>query len=258
MKNLLFVAAAAVAGYCLFSEAQPIPLKAQNVDRKDTSKSFKSVASPETRSNFLAKTGGFLTMPCKGGHLLFLNAQTAVEADSLRKVGATVQQYFRLSVALKSVPSDAPVRVALEALDDTNTAAVVVIGDSAGYPALLVAPESRWAMVNVAALGGKDVSAELLTDRTCKEVWRAFGYLMGAAHSNIENCLLKPVLNPSDLDTLSSKTLSPEPLNKIMLTAKKLGMHPFQTTTYRKAVEEGWAPKPTNAVQQAIWDELKK
>ena len=49
-----------------------------------------------------------------------------------------------------------PVADAAKALADTNIAAVIVICDSAGQPSLLVAPESRWAVVNVAALGGPD------------------------------------------------------------------------------------------------------
>ena len=81
---------------------------------------------------------------------------------------------------------------------------------------------------------------------------------MGAANSNFEHCLLKPVLTPADLDALKSLSLSPEPFNKIMMQAQKLGITPLRTTSYRKAVEEGWAPAPTNVFQSAIWNALKK
>ena len=40
--------------------------------------------------------------------------------------------------------------------------------------------------------------------------------------------------------------------------AEKLGIKPARMTTYRKAVEEGWAPAPTNDFQKAIWEEAKK
>ncbi len=164
---------------------------------------------------------------------------------------------LRLPALRKDAPTDTPLTAALAALKDPAVAAVVVVGDSAGYPALLVAPESRWALVNVAALGGPDTAPDTLAERTIKEVWRAFGYLMGAAHSNFETCLMKPVLAPADLDALKVKCISPEPLNKILAHAQKLGIKPARMTTYRKAVEEGWAPAPTNDVQKALWDEVK-
>ena len=51
--------------------------------------------------------------------------------------------------------------------------------------------------------------------------------------------------------------MSPEPFNKIMTHAQKLGMQPQRMTTYRKAVEEGWAPAPTNDLQRTVWEEVK-
>jgi hypothetical protein len=89
-------------------------------------------------------------------------------------------------------------------------------------------------------------------------MWRAFGYVMGAANSNFEHCLLKPVFATADLDALTPKSLSPEPFAKIMTQAQKMGIKPARMTSYRKAVEEGWAPAPTNDFQRAIWQELKK
>jgi len=110
----------------------------------------------------------------------------------------------------------------------------------------------------VAALCGPDVSADKLAERVQKETWRAFAYLMGAANSTYEHCLMKSVLSPADLDALTAKAVCPEPLNQIALHAKKLGMKPVRLTTYRKAVEEGWAPAPSNEMQRSVWQELKK
>lgn len=81
---------------------------------------------------------------------------------------------------------------------------------------------------------------------------------MGAANSTFEQCLLKPVFGPEDLDALKAQMLCLEPFNKIGSQALKLGMHPIRSTTYRKAVEEGWAPVPTNEFQRMIWQEQKK
>lgn len=214
--------------------------------------------SPELRAKMMAKTGGMIQSKAEGPSVLFLNAQSRVDAAALTEPVAQVNTMLRLPALRKDAPTDAPLTAALEALKDPAVAAVVVVGDSAGYPALLIAPESRWALVNVAALGGSDTAPDTLSERTRKEVWRAFGYLMGAAHSNFETCLMKSVLTPTDLDDLKAKSLSPEPFSKILAHAQKLGVKPARTTTYRKAVEEGWAPPPTNDFQKAVWEELKK
>ncbi|MCL2104224.1 MAG: hypothetical protein FWH21_04115, partial [Kiritimatiellaeota bacterium] len=62
---------------------------------------------------------------------------------------------------------------------------------------------------------------------------------------------------PEDLDALKPQTISPEPMNKIMAQAAKLGISPGRMTSYRRAVEEGWAPAPTNDFQKAIWEEVR-
>ena len=214
---------------------------------------------PAARSNTLAKTGGILSTPASGPSILFLNTQKRVSSQVFESVPVYVQKILRLPCQLSDKPSEQPITEAQSALTDaTKTAAVVVIAESAGYPALLLAPESRWAMVNVAALNTDGADAEKLNARVQKEVWRAFGYLMGAANSSAEVCLMKPVLSTADLDALPGKSLSPEPFNKILYHAQKLGIPLARMTTYRKAVEEGWAPTPTNDFQRAIWQELKK
>ncbi len=242
-----------VVSCCLTVAAQ----SAAPAPKAPAAKTTPRTMTPELRAKMLAKTGGMIQSKAEGPSILFLNTQSRVDAAVFENAVKQVNTMLRLPALRKDAPSDAPLAAAREALKDSAIASVVVIGDSPDYPALLIAPESRWALVNVAALGGKGVSAETLADRTSKEVWRAFGYLMGAAHSNFEHCLMKPVLTPADLDALKGKSLSPEPFNKITAHAQKLGIKPMRMTTYRKAVEEGWAPPPTNDFQKAIWEELK-
>ena len=214
---------------------------------------------PAARSNMLVKTGGRIWAPTSGPAILLLNTQKRVPITALQHAPEQIQQILRLACTVKSTKAAVdPVADATKALADKNVAAVIVICDSPNQPALLVAPESRWALVNVAALGGSDVSADKLTERVQKEIWRAFGYVMGAANSMFDHCVLKPVFTSADLDALSAKMLCPEPFNKISTQAQRLGMQTIRFATYRKAVEEGWAPAPTNDIQRAIWEELKK
>ena len=258
MKNLM-ITLSIVLSLCSALRAQPAPKPvAAPPAVAGKAASAPRVMDPAARSNMLAKTGGIIQSPATGPAILFLNTQKRVPAQAFHETPDQIQKILRLPCLARDKTSSEPVAEAVKALADTNTAAVIVIGDSPGYPALLVAPESRWALVNVAALGGADVTADKLAERVQKEVWRAFGYVMGAANSNLEPCLLKPVLSTADLDALIAKSLCPEPFNKILAQAKKLGLKSNRTTTYRKAVEEGWARAPTNDFQRAIWQELKK
>lgn len=216
------------------------------------------VSSPTTQTNMLAKTGGLVLTPASGPVLLFINSQTRVPAASVHAVCDQLSRFLRLPLVVRDMPSPSPVATAVIAATDTNVAAVVAIGNSHGYPTLLIAPESRWALINVAALAEGGVTETQLVDRVQKEMLRAFGMLLGSAYSLQENCVLKPVLKPADLDDIKEKRLDIESLNKILTYTQRLGVHQRRPTTYRRAVEEGWAPAPTNSFQQAIWHELKK
>ena len=215
-------------------------------------------ADRAARSNALARTGGMVRAPSTGPAVLILDTQKRVPETVLRDLSTHIQGFCNLPCAFKAQAAADPVADAAKALADKNNAAVVVICDTPNQPSLLVAPESRWALVNVAALGGADVPADRLADRVQKETWRAYGYLMGAANSSLEHCVMKPTFSPADLDANDCKTLSPEPFIKVMMQAQKMGLKATRMTSYRRAVEEGWAPQPTNDVQREIWKELRK
>ena len=255
MKNLCVALTAVLSATILSAQS---PVVSAPVDAKKALATRERTISPAARSNMLARTGGIIQAPAEGPAILFLNTQKRVADAALNTPAEQMHKMLRLPTAFKSQPSSEPVTEALNALKSKDTAAVVVVTDTPGSPSLLIAPENRWAIVNVAALGDKTVAAETLAERTQKELWRAFAYLMGAAHSNFEGCLMKPVTTPEDLDALTAKTLSPEPLTKIMAQAQKMGLKPARLSTYRKAVEEGWAPAPATDNQRAIWQELKK
>lgn len=255
MKNLCVALTAVLSATILSAQS---PVVSAPVDAQKALATRERTISPAARSNMLARTGGIIQAPAEGPAILFLNTQKRVADAALNTPAEQMHKMLRLPTAFKSQPSSEPVTEALNALKSKDTAAVVVVTDTPGYPSLLIAPENRWAIVNVAALGDKTVAAETLAERTQKELWRAFAYLMGAAHSSVQHCVMKSVLFPEDLDAFDTAELSPEPFSKIIDHAKRLGMKPQRTATYRRAIEEGWAPPPTNDFQKAIWLELKK
>lgn len=255
MKTIICICLFVSACYSL--QAQPIVSSSPRTPSAMHPLQIHSIDSA-TRSNLLAKTGGMLLTPVKGPSILFLNTQSRVPVAVASVPLDTIHHILHLPVMMQSKTSREPLVDAMTALKDPKIAAVVVIADCEGYPSLLVAPESRWAMVNVAALASDCATPEKLAERVQKEIWRSFGYVMGAANSPTELCLLKPVFSNADLDMLTYKSLSAGVFNRIMAQAFKLGITPSRMATYRKAVEEGWAPAPTNDFQRAIWQELKQ
>jgi len=118
---------------------------------------------------------------------------------------------------------------------------------------MVCAPESHWAIVNVAAVTKDARTPVYAAARTRKELLRAFMCAAGAMDSQFEGSMMCPIKSAKDLD----KVIEDLPFDAIMRAAnsmKSAGVTPLQTTTYKKACEEGWAPKPTTDYQQAIWD----
>jgi hypothetical protein len=211
-----------------------------------------------TRSNILAKAGGFIQCPnTESANFIIVNAQKQLPAQVASDAVGRLQRFLLFPFEVRQGDANTPPRtLAAKTLGDKKAAAVIVLCEAKEEPALLVAPEARWAIVNVEALAA-GASKEVYAARVRKEIARAFGFIMGAAHSTLDGCVMKPVLKPEDLDKINVETVSPESLNKVMAQAKLLGIQPARMTTYRKAVEEGWAPMPTNAIQKAVWDEIK-
>ncbi|MCL1920146.1 MAG: hypothetical protein FWG50_03565 [Kiritimatiellaeota bacterium] len=214
----------------------------------------------QARANLLAQAGGLVREPASGPAFLFLNMQTRVAPDAIAIVQQELEKVLRFAFTTETKKATSkPLDDAAAAVKDAaRVAAAIVICDAPALPPVLIAPESRWAIVNVAALAADKPKGDALAIRTRKELWRTFTYLMGAANSSFEHCLMKTVTSLSDLDALKETVVSPEPFGQVMLHAQKLGMKSLRTSTYKKACEEGWAPAPTNDIQKAIWDAAKK
>ncbi len=268
-SHCLFFAAALTlaAGSVCAQTAEPAPRVKPTVRSAPVAASAASAASKEVtpeqraemRAKMLARTGGMITQVTSGPDILFLNQQTAVDASALDATAAGVKQFLRLGVSVQTEKAPAadgcPSKTAASKIGKEH-AIVVAVVDVADCPSLLVAPEDRWALINVAHLK-KGADAEALKVRTQKELWRAVSLLLGASNSSFEHCLMKPVFKVEDLDALKPTNICPEPMNKLMATAKLLGIKSERMMPYRRAVEEGWAPAPTNDVQKAVWEDVK-
>jgi hypothetical protein len=121
----------------------------------------------------------------------------------------------------------------------------------------LIAPEGRWAFVNVARLSsGRGKKTPFFEARVKKEVARIGCMLFGNIGSTYNANLLSFIENAEGLDRYESDAL---PVDGTMRCARyliNLGVKPYRRISYRKACKEGWAPPPTNDVQKAIWDKV--
>ena len=213
--------------------------------------------SREERMKMLKeRTGGLVVVHEPGPVIAVVDSQKLVGTAVVAKVVARLQQTSRLPVdCVKETVKD-PVRDAKYALS-FQRAAVIVICEDPDLPVMLVAPEAKWAVMNVTRLAEGKPDAETLENRFRKELWRTFGYLMGAAHSMTPGCLLSSVNDNADLDRLRAETVCPEPFGKIYNVAEKYGIPHVKMANYRKALLEGWAPPPADEYQKKIYEDFK-
>ena len=134
---------------------------------------------------------------------------------------------------------------------------VLVVADEK-TPAMLVAPENRWAIVNVAKLDegipAGALYSNMFAGRCRKEIVRAFSLLCGGGSSQFANNLTDAA-TIEELDTV--KEFLPIDMEKRYTTyLGKIGVRPAYVRNYKQACVEGWAPAPTNENQKAIWNKV--
>ena len=183
------------------------------------------------------------------GKFIFINTQTAIPEEPLRETAKSMADFLMSDFSLQHSDTAVSFVDAAKTVKASGATAGVVIGKDAAMPALTIVPDSLCAYINVTPLEG---DAKLSPRRVRLEMWRALGYLYGI---DFEGCMLHPVKTIDELDELPN-ALSQEALYHITHTLEQSGITPSTRATYRTACKEGWAPAPTNDVQQAIWNEF--
>lgn len=198
-----------------------------------------------------AWTGGKVIVPGSAkGRIVYVNAQSRAPRKWLEQNAATFGEATKLTVEVSDGRFEFP------APTIRGEASLFVVDDPA-LPPLLSAPESRWAMVNVAALAsGVGERPQFFAARVQKELTRGFCLLAGAQNSGYPDALVGCVTRPEDLDRFVDCRLPIDVMNRFASYLKGYGITPRIYSTYKKACEEGWAPAPTNDVQRAIWNKV--
>ena len=215
------------------------------------------------RSEFRAKmekgrlraTGGTITKANSGkGRLVVLNAQGKVATDDLVSIRKPIDQYVHVDMSFQDSASLTLSTVG-EAIRSSGGTVGVGIVEDAALPSLLAAPETGWALVNVAKLAADNPDAATLLSRVRKEVLRGVAFVTGCAFMSQADPVMRDVAKPGDLDALG-EMFGGEILMHMRTSAPRYGLVPWYVTTYKQACQEGWAPAPTNAYQKAIWDKV--
>ena len=197
----------------------------------------------------LRHTGGFVVRPgSQQGEVVYVNCQRRAPRAWIDDSIA----YFAEETKFRVTYHEGTFDLAAPKVEGSATLFIV---DDGGLPALLVAPESRWALVNVAAVA-RERRPAFFEARVRKQLSRGFAYLCGAANSQYPMCLTRGIVDEADLDRNADHRLPVDLFQRFRTYMEPLGVRPEVRTTYRQACKEGWAPAPTNEFQRAIWEKV--
>ena len=195
------------------------------------------------------RVGGFIEKPGSGkGSIVYVNCQKKAPRAWIDESMA----YFAEVTKFKIAYSEGSFDLKTPKVEGGSTIFVV---DDESLPPVLVAPESRWALVNVAPIA-REKRPAFFEQRTKKELSRAFAYLCGAAGSRYERSLTRGITSQAELDKNPDYELPMDVVQRFWDYMKPLGVLPVQRATYLKACQEGWAPPPTNDVQRSVWQKV--
>ncbi len=192
-------------------------------------------------------TGGMLKRPgTQKGRIVFLDCQSGVEEAIITRSANNFEKELNYGIEVKKGSFD------INAPKLIGEATLFIVND-AKLPKMLVAPEDKWAMVNVAHLSVAD--KKVYNSRVSKELSRGLALLAGGFLSQFQQTLTECVTTPEQLDKYLDWRLPFDTLQKMKSYLKGYGLSPFEPVTYRDACYEGWAPQPKDDIQESIMKE---
>ena len=194
----------------------------------------------------------------KQGCIGFVNAQSKIPTSEIIKVVSNLKKLFSQDMRIHSGKvKELPNRKEVESAG--LTIAVFAVDDPS-LPTLLAAPEERWSLVNVAkidkGLPKGPVATTFIANRFRAELMRAFSLVAGGASSQYPNNI-HTATDLAQLDSMDADALTMDVVMRCQNhLLNNLKIKPERVVSYRMAVQEGWAPAPTNDIQKAIWDKV--
>ena len=209
-----------------------------------------AAAKADRNERMMKITGGRVVKPgTQRGEIACVDCQKSAQRAWLEESVAYFAKCSRFKVTLSEGAFDVlkpQVRGSLS----------IFVVDDANLPALLAAPDDRWALVNVARL--RSDKEPFFKARVQKELSRAFSILCGAFTSTFPQSLPGAIARAEDLDAYVDPSIPMDVISRFPKYARAFGVTPAVVTSYRNACKQGWAPAPTNDVQKAIWNEMRQ
>jgi len=204
-----------------------------------------------------AKFGGTLQRPnAHPGKFAFVNSQGRVATSNLEETVRFLRKVTYANIILENGKSATAATASSTRKEIKADVAVFLVDDKTMPDMMLVSPESKWALVNLAVLAPDGTPQPFAVARLNKEMVRAFAYVAGGCGSEFSGNLMDHIARPDQLDSYTEARPPMDVLAKISRRLPQLGVTPQRPTSYLQACKEGWAPAPTNDVQKAIWDKI--
>ncbi len=243
MKRLM-LALCAVSAIGMAAASDPAP----------TAEDLKKMSPEERRENFERRTGGMVRREAEGPKI--------VVVDGRRTPGKALKYFEQENVEAHGTKPGLPVKTysavvdgdaiteALATLEREKCAmAIVIVNGGAKMPGVTACPEDRVAAINADRYDNKDFLV-------LKEIWRTIGFVGGVGYSKFSSDPMQPVFSAKELEGVEGTALLPMSLNALKTFTTRFGMKSAYSLPYIAACRQGWAPAPTNDVQQAIWDKV--
>ena len=204
----------------------------------------------------MESVGGNIVKPGSGrGNVCVINAQKRVGEEKINEHLDGFRAKFDITIDCKTgALTGLPTAKTLKA--DGATIGIYVVDRDKDGDTLLIAPEGRWGLIDVASLAKDNPTPPRLLNRVQKELTRAFALLCGCADSQYRGMVTGPVRTLTDLDRITFTELPIDCYQKIEPYLHGMRIEPRIVRTYMDACQEGWAPQPTNKWQKAIWDKV--
>ena len=222
--------------------------------------------SPEARAKqLMEKVGGLLILP-RQGEVSLLNAQRRLPSEGIVKRCKFLSRALNANFVVRPCPGFA-LSTAEKAMQDAKANVAIFLIDDPTLPMSLVAIEGPWAFINMDKLADGKPDEDKLQTRFNAEINRIIDSLLGIGGQSGGSRLGPKQNNPgvvqksprkgSDLDGISAIGFSMDTALAINGTLAGWGILPERKSTYKRAVQQGWAPPPTNEYQKAIWEKVK-
>ena len=193
--------------------------------------------------------GGLVTKPgSQKGVVVCMDCQKLVPREWIDEVLTYFREETRFRIDYRTGEFNFP-------SPKTDAEATLFLVDDEHLPAILVAPENRWALLNLRVVA-KEKRPAFLQARTKKQISRSLALLCGASNSQFPGSLTRGIVNEEDLDRNIDYVLPVDIFKRMRSYMEPLGVMPELSIPYDSACQEGWAPPPTNQYQKAVWDKV--